>query len=401
MMELFCLEHKKLWRRGTTRGCVLVCFVYAVLFGCILSFQWITFGSSNHTDSFENNFDGYNMIRDCQAYARAFGDKLTDEAFQQMVRDYQEAEAAGRETQLTDWYKLQSWISTLYPELVDSGTYQLALSYVNPDRLTGFYERRQQAVETFLEISGQVGRERDYLMRMEQRVQKPFRYEWTEGWSVVLTSVAGETGIVLAVFLAIVLAPLFAGEWKNETNVLILTTENGWHKTAFAKILAGLSFTLEFFAVIAVGQVASQLFFLGTAGWDMPVQNIKLIAVAPMNMLQAELYEYAFILLGMLGYAGVVMLLSAVIRSSVLTLVSGLAAVFVPVAMDSYLPFWLQKTKDLLPLVGSGTDIFRTNTLCIFGKYIWLPYLLVTIPVLIGACCIPFAVRGWSRRMKV
>ncbi len=133
----------------------------------------------------------------------------------------------------------------------------------------------------------------------------------------------------------------------------------------------------------------------------MPVQNIKLIAVAPMNMLQAELYEYAFILLGMLGYAGVVMLLSAVIRSSVLTLVSGLAAVFVPVAMDSYLPFWLQKTKDLLPLVGSGTDIFRTNTLCIFGKYIWLPYLLVTIPVLIGACCIPFAVRGWSRRMKV
>ena len=31
---------------------------------------------------------------------------------------------------------------------------------------------------------------------------------------------------------------------------------------------------------------------------DMPIQNIKLIAVAPMNMLQAEIYEYAFVLLG-------------------------------------------------------------------------------------------------------
>lgn len=31
---------------------------------------------------------------------------------------------------------------------------------------------------------------------------------------------------------------------------------------------------------------------MGTSGWDMPIQNIKLIAIAPMNMLQAEIYEY-------------------------------------------------------------------------------------------------------------
>lgn len=53
---------------------------------------------------------------------------------------------------------------------------------------------------------------------------------------------------------------------------------------------------------------------MGTAGWDMPIQNIKLIAVAPMNMLQAEIYEYAFVLLGAIGFAGIVMFISAAIK---------------------------------------------------------------------------------------
>ena len=29
----------------------------------------------------------------------------------------------------------------------------------------------------------------------------------------------------------------------------------------------------------------------------------------------------------------------------------------------------VQKALDLIPLVGSGADIFRTNTFCVFGKY--------------------------------
>lgn len=53
---------------------------------------------------------------------------------------------------------------------------------------------------------------------------------------------------------------------------------------------------------------------MGTAGWDMPIQNIKLIAVAPMNMLQAEIYEYAFVLLGAIGFAGIVMFISAAVK---------------------------------------------------------------------------------------
>lgn len=70
-------------------------------------------------------------------------------------------------------------------------------------------------------------------------------------------------------------------------------------------MFTGFVFTAEFFAILAVPSILSQIFFMGTTGWDMPIQNIKPIAVAPMNMLQAEIYEYAFALLGAVGFAGV------------------------------------------------------------------------------------------------
>lgn len=306
-----------------------------------------------------------------------------------------------KELGLTDQYKISSWLGTLWPELVDSSSIQQIISYVDPEKLTGLYERRQRAIEEFMEISDQTGKEKEYLDQIGYKVQMPFRYEWTEGWSVLLGSMLSDLGMVMALFLAIVLSPLFAGEWHDNTSVLMLTTKNGWRETALAKILAGLCFTLELFGMIAVGNIASQLFFLGTSGWDMPIQNIKLIAIAPLNMLQAEIYEYAFTLLGAVGFAGIAMLLSAVVKSSVLALLSSLAVIYVPMLMENYLPFWLQKAKDLIPLVGSATDIFRTNTFCVFGRYIWSPYLLIVVPVLIGLLCTPFVVKRWSRRMRV
>ena len=55
-------------------------------------------------------------------------------------------------------------------------------------------------------------------------------------------------------------------------------------KVTVAKVLTGLAFTVELFTILAIPNILSQIFFMGTSGWDMPIQNIKLIAIAPMNM---------------------------------------------------------------------------------------------------------------------
>lgn len=306
------------------------------------------------------------------------------------------------ELEKTDHSIINSWLGTLYPEFRDSEmTYKTMMDYVNPEKLTDFYERRQKAVCDFLENNGQTGKEREYLLQINSKVKEPFRYEWAEGWSQLLGSVVSDMGTVMALFLAIILSSLFAGEWHDNTSSLVLTTKNGREKIAYAKIGTGLLFTVEFFALLTVGNIVSQLFFLGTAGWDMPIQLIKLISIAPMNMLQAEVYEYAFTFFGAIGFAGVVMFVSAKIRSNVLALLLSLAVVYGPMMIAEYLPYGVQKALDLIPLAGSGADIFRTNTFHIFGKYIWSPYLLVTVPVLIGIFCMPLAAKGWSRRLRV
>ena len=403
-MELFLLEHKKLWRKTSTKISVFLCFLYLVVFGSILSFQWFSFGSSDdYTSAFGNNFDGYDMIRKSQEYSLMFGGELTDQSLQKMVGDYQNIGAAGvdRELEKTDMHIINSWLGTLYPELLDTGSYKTMMNYVELEKLTGFYERRQNIIEDFLENNGQNGDEKEYLLQINAKVKEPFRYEWTEGWSNLLGSIVPDMGVVMALFLVIVLSSLFAGEWYNNTSSLLLTTKNGWKKIAFAKIGVGLSFTAEFFAILTAGNLVSQIFFLGTAGWDMPIQTIKLIAIAPMNMLQAEIYEYAFVFLGVIGFAGVVMFISAKTRSNVLALLFSLAVVYGPMMIAEYLPYGVQKALDLIPLVGSGADIFRTNTFCVFGKYVWSPYLLIAVPVLVGVLCLPFAVKSWSRRLRV
>ena len=288
----------------------------------------------------------------------------------------------------------------LYPELHDPGIYQTMISYVDSAKLTGFYERREQAIDEFLENSGQVGAEKEYLLQMEQEVAHPFHYEWVEGWSQLLGSMVADLGVVMALFLAIALSSLFAGEWHDNTSSLVLTTKNGWGKIALAKVLTGVAFTVEFFIILVIPNIISQVFFMGTSGWNMPIQNIKPLAIAPVTMLQAEIYEYGFALLGAIGFAGIVMFISATVKNNVLALLFSLAVVYGPMMVAQYLPYKLQKALDLLPLVGSGTDIFRTNTFRLFGKYVWSPYLLITIPVMIGICCMPFAVRNWSRRLK-
>lgn len=405
MMKLFLLEHRKLWRRAGTKISVFLCFAYLVVFGSILSFQWFNFGSKVNFKSsdFGRNFDGYAAIRDRQEYALSFGGDLTDESLQQLVRDYQQMEETDskRAWDLTDWIILNDWLRNLWPELCESGSYLAAISYFEPEELTDFYGRRQLVLEKYLENNNQTGKEEEYLLQIDERVNKPFSYGWIKGWQNLLSKTIDLSANSMALFLAIVLSTLFAGEWHDNTGSLVLTTKNGWKKIAFAKIVAGLAFTVELFAIIAICDIVSQLFFMGTTGWDMPVQMIKLTAIAPMNMLQAEIYEWMFTLLGMVGFAGIVMLISSAVKSNVLALILSLAVVYVPTIIDPYLPYGLQKALSLIPLAGSGTDVFRTYTFHIFGKYIWSPYLLITVPVLIGIVCMLLAVKRWARRIKV
>ena len=236
---------------------------------------------------------------------------------------------------------------------------------------------------------------------MNEKVELPLQYRWSQGWTYILSDLIPDCGILFAIFLSVAIAPMFAGEWHNNTKALISTTKNGLEKLAGIKVLVSFLFAFELYLMVVISSIFLQILFLGTRGADMPIQCIKLIATAPWTVLQAEIYEYAYLLLAILGYTGMVLLFSALMRSNYAALLFSLAVVFVPMAIAEFLPLWGQKAIELLPFVGSSADIFRTNAYHIFGKIIWSPYLLLVIPVILGIICVPFAIRSWSKRVKV
>ncbi len=398
-MDLIKAEHKKLWSKKSVQVSVLLCFAYIIIFAGILQYQWFTFGSpKDETSIWENHFDGYDNIRNHQKYAEQFGNLLTDSSFSDMVSNYQNLSES--ENDLSDWKVVNTWLQTMYPDLERSDTYKIMMQYVDTNQLTGLYDKRQKAIDDFLESFGTSEKETEYLMAMNNKVNTPFSYVWTEGWMTILGNLQ-DYGIMIAIVLVICLAPLFSGEWHNRTGAMILSMKNGWKKDAIAKVIVGFSFSAELFFIIAIPSVIVQLIYFGTSGFDMPIQCIKMIAVAPMNMLEAEIYEYAHAFMGIMGFAGLVMLISAFSKSEIVSIIAGFALLFIPTIFSEYLPYQFQLFSDLFPLVGNSAIIFRTNTLNIFGKIVWMPYLQLLIPPLFGIISIPFTVKLWSKRLRI
>lgn len=398
-MDLIKAEHKKLWSKKSVQVSVLLCFAYIIIFAGILQYQWFTFGSpKDETSIWGNHFDGYDNIRDHQKYAEQFGNLLTDSSFSDMISNYQNLSES--ENDLSDWKVVNTWLQTMYPDLERSDTYKIMMQYVDTNQLTGLYDKRQKAIDDFLESFGTSEKETEYLMSMNNKVNTPFSYVWTEGWMTILGNLQ-DYGIMIAIVLVICLAPLFSGEWHNRTGAMILSMKNGWKKDAIAKVIVGFSFSAELFFIIAIPSVIVQLIYFGTSGFDMPIQCIKMIAVAPMNMLEAEIYEYAHAFMGIMGFAGLVMLISAFSKSEIASIIAGFALLFIPTIFSEYLPYQFQLFSDLFPLVGNSAIIFRTNTLNIFGKIVWMPYLQLLIPPLFGIISIPFTVKLWSKRLRV
>ena len=403
-MELLWWEHKKLWRHKSTWAAVTMILFYAL--GTLVSYQWMTFGSTD-PQTWGTYWDGYAHVRAMQREARQWEGPLTEEKFRAMTADWQQKfrrENAGAQTDRrrlgatddVDRDFLSSYFSTLWPEEEDRRQGDFWLSYVEPHRLTGLYERRDAAVDRFLQAVCPLERDAAYFRAMEQGVPKPFSYGWTAGWRYVLGSILGDLGLLMGIPLAIALAPVFARERRCRMDALQYAARKGRGGVAAAKTAGAFLLGTELFFLWLATQLALQFFFLGTRGMALPVQLIKPLATAPLTVWQAELWAYAQLFAATLGFTGLMLLLSA-LCSSFAAVLCGLALLFGPVLAGAWLPVAAQKALELLPFVGSTVDTLRTNLYHVFGWAVWSPYAFLAVPPLLGLAALP-AARRWCRR---
>ena len=187
-MELFALEHKRLWRTPRVLICVALCFFYCIIYTTLISFQWTYFGSEGEdsTNLYSNHLDGYSMIRTYKARSDTYGDYWTDETLQKLVTDFQTIEPRSPLSSMYDWTVASSALK-LYEELQDpeNQKYQPLIRYVDATKLTDFYQRRADDLNVNLIITQQnlllTDEDVETLREMDSQIKTPWRYEWTRG----------------------------------------------------------------------------------------------------------------------------------------------------------------------------------------------------------------------------
>lgn len=167
--------------------------------------------------------------------------------------------------------------------------------------------------------------------------------------------------LTLGIIIIIAVSPVFSEEYTKRTDALILTSKYGKGKAAGAKIGASFLFAG---ALYVITLLLHGIFFLaayGTEGWNTSVQIdwIGYFAETPYEMNYAQLTGYAAILwfAAIFLLTGMTVFLSAVGKTSFISLILASACFVIPVWVERIIPDWLDTMMpalqiSLLPVTG-------------------------------------------------
>ncbi|WMJ89952.1 hypothetical protein [Anaerocolumna sp. MB42-C2] len=153
---------------------------------------------------------------------------------------------------------------------------------------TDYYKQRDIAVHNILNKENLTGLEIKKLLKMNEKVKNPFTFYYTDGYHSIMTRMY-TIGIILFFTIIICLAPVFANEYYERTDQLLLTTRYGKNKGILAKLSAGISFGIGICFVILLTQIVPTLLIYGTDGWNAQIQIINATTAYHFNVLQSVL----------------------------------------------------------------------------------------------------------------
>ena len=167
--------------------------------------------------------------------------------------------------------------------------YQYA-SRVTPEMALDFYGALADSLQVTLD-EGMGGEwvyspaERAYWTQMEDGVPEPLTYGWAGGWDNILDCAAFLVFIVFA--MCVTVTPLFASEYRDGTDAVLLSARYGRGRLVSAKLLAAILYATVLFALGVAIICGVSLVFYGAEGASLPIQNYALASPSALTMWQA------------------------------------------------------------------------------------------------------------------
>ncbi|MGF7146261.1 ABC-type transport system involved in multi-copper enzyme maturation permease subunit [Anaerotaenia torta] len=385
--SLVRFEYKKiLMRKGFVLSLILVLLV--ILLSCSTSVLG-NYGINN-----ESNYEGMKKDR---AYARALsGRKLDADLILEAAGAY--ARVPGSSKRYSDTEDYQSYARPYSSVFGLMGIYNNSgfglsdMQNMTPEQALSYYDIREAKLKKTLEGSVMNHNSLQKLLRLEQKVQKPFVLEAVTGYEKFL-ALMYTAGFLIAFVIAVCLSPLFAGEYASGTDQLILPSKNGKRSLIAAKILTGLSAAILLCALFSLTLYLGCMIIYGFDGFTAQIQLLLPMSPYPLTIGGLTLLLFGSTLAGSLLLAAITMLLSARLKSPFGVII--IMSIFIIAPMFISIPpayDLLDQLFNLLPMnMVTIWGITSTNLYEILGLSLE-PYLFRPIfAVVMTIALLPFA----------
>lgn len=264
------------------------------------------------------------------------------------------------------------------------------LNKINTEGGIGFYDRRIQKIDTLLNAEYTYGNfseaEKEYWLEKAKAVDIPFQWGSTNAWDIIWTGI--ELLIYLFFVISICTAPIFAGEYQNRTDALLLTSKHGKSKVISAKILSAFTFAFIYIAVCSLASIGISIALLGIDGWRLPVQLWDTLIPYQMTVFKACVMNLSVMFLISFFITAFSLLISTLSKSSMIVLALDILLVFGTIFLPSSKSSGLwNKILYLLPLnCVDLKHVLRTYNSYQFGnliisylEMIFIVYITLTI----------------------
>lgn len=398
MKQLLKFEFKKIFVRKVN----LIAITVGVLL-VIISNIALIYGESLYLDN-GNSLEGVKAIKTQTETENALSSELTEEFLTGFLRDYQQKI---QNSSLEDYSliapksNLFILIAENYTEWNDNWDWE-TLNQISTENGIGFYERRIEKIKTLLNADYTYGNytdtEKNFWLQKVESIHTPFTWGSRSTWKIILRSVSF---LFFQCFvIAICLAPVFAGEFQNRTDSLILSAKHGKGRLIYAKVIASLAFTLFYISLCSILTVGINIMILGIDGWNLPIQLWSTIIPYHLNAAGACGLSFLVIFLICFLLTAITLMFSTVCKSQMVTLAFDIflffGTVFIPFSKTSGL--W-NHILYLCPIhIMDLTNVLKSFISYQFGNVV-IPYLMMIfiVYVTITIVCLCYAKRNFKK----
>lgn len=400
---LVSFEYRKILGKRSVKIALLL-----TLFLSVLSI-WGTLMGSYYIEGelFESNAEAMKKDR---AYARELSGRILDDKLLMEATDaYQTIPDSAAVYQSTEEYQKNarkySSIYSLARQVYDTPNVRFGapeMGTLDPARAEQFYEIRELCMTKQIENAPISENAKEVMMQYSAEVKEPWIFSYSDGYTRFMTIMA-TSGVMAAFVMAICLAPLFAGEYSNHTDQLLLSARYGKGKLIKAKFFTGFSMTGIVTLLITLQSYVQSMLTFGFDGGNANVQIYDALFPYPLTLKQAALLQSICVFFACMCMSALTMLFSSRMKSAFGVIILSVLLLCVPmfVKVSAY-PLLGYLLFHLMPANMMQYDyIFSMIPYEIAGVVI-PPYVMMPVAALcLCIILIPFAYRGFKHHQVV